>query len=186
LTYAWDFGDGTHAVGENVSHTYSHPQFADVKLVVRDANGATGTYRQAVNVGASKDPPPSTSSCGLLSTAERNAVLRENGLPVTAVGNPLGLPSARSCKDVRKFSFRIHQPRHGRVVRLTAFINGRRIARRHAHRITGLTIKRLPIGLFQLKIVASTSDHKHVVSVRTYRGCKKSRPHTRVHRHKRR
>ena len=34
LTYYWDFGDGTHATGKTVSHTYSGALWADVKLVV--------------------------------------------------------------------------------------------------------------------------------------------------------
>ena len=31
LTYYWDFGDGTHATGKTVSHTYSAAQWADVE-----------------------------------------------------------------------------------------------------------------------------------------------------------
>src|SRR4051794_4254668 len=38
LTYYWDFGDGTHATGKTVSHTYPAAQWADVKLVVANGN----------------------------------------------------------------------------------------------------------------------------------------------------
>jgi hypothetical protein len=185
LTYAWDFGDGTSATGEKVSHTYAHPQFADVKLVVQDENGNVGTYRQAVDAGASTDPAPDTPSCGRFKLATTNQVLMENNLPpATTTPNPLGLPSNHKCVDRRRFTFKIHQPRHGRVTRVTVFVNGKRTLRLHGHRITKITIPRLPIGLFQVKIVALNTAHETVTSVRTYRGCKKGQPTTHVHHHK--
>jgi hypothetical protein len=184
LTYAWDFGDGGHATGATVSHTYAHPQFADVQLVVRDQNGNVGTYRQAVNAGASSDPAPATSSCGLLSPEETNAVLVGNGLaPATTAPNPLGLPPNTKCVDRRRFTFRIHQPKGGRVTRVTVFVNGKRVLRLHGHKVSRIKLTRLPQGLFQVKIVAVNTKHRTVTSVRTYRGCKKSRPVTHVHRH---
>jgi hypothetical protein len=184
LTYAWDFGDGTHATGATVSHTYAHPQFADVKLIVRDENGNVGGYRQAVNAGASSDPAPQTSSCGVLPKDETNAVLAENSLPpATTAPNPLGLPSPARCVDRRRFSFRIHQPKHGRVVRVSAFVNGKQVLRLHRHRITRIRLARLPLGLFQVKIIAVTSGGERVTSVRTYRGCKKGPPVTHVQPH---
>jgi hypothetical protein len=185
LTYAWDFGDGEHATGEKVSHIYAHPQFADVKLVVRDESGNIGTYRQAVNAGASSDPAPSTPSCGLVASDQKaNDVLQENGVPPAATTtNPLGLPPNTQCVDRRKFSFRLHQPKHGRVTRVTVYVNGKRVLSRHGHRISHIKLTRLPKGLFQVKIVARNSRHETVTSVRTYRGCKKSRPRTHVHRH---
>jgi hypothetical protein len=187
LTYAWDFGDGTHATGATVSHTYAHPQFADVKLVVRDESGNVGTYRQAVNAGASSDPAPDTPSCGRFKVDETNAVLAENGLPpATTSPNPLGLPPNGQCVDRRKFAFRLHQPKGGRVTRVTVYVNGKRVLRRHGHRISRIKLTRLPRGLFRVKIVAVNSKHETVTSVRTYRGCRKSRPTTRVHRHRHR
>ncbi|MEA2472032.1 MAG: bacterial leucyl aminopeptidase [Thermoleophilaceae bacterium] len=183
LTYAWDFGDGAHATGEKVSHTYAHPQFADAKLVVQDENGAVGTYRQAVNAGASSDPAPDTPSCGRFKLPVTNGVLAENNLPpATTTPNPLGLPSNHKCVDRRRFTFKIHQPRHGRVTRVTVFVNGKRVLRLHRHRIAKITIPRLPIGLFQVKIVAVNTTHETVTSVRTYRGCKKGQPTTHVQR----
>ncbi|MEA2423571.1 MAG: hypothetical protein QOF55_2670 [Thermoleophilaceae bacterium] len=183
LSYAWDFGDGTHADGAKVSHTYAHPQFADVTLVVRDENGNIGTYRQAVNAGASSDPAPSTSSCGLVTSDKAaNQVLAENGLPpATTTPNPLGLPSNSKCVDRRKFTFRVHQPKGGRVTGVTVYVNGKRVLRRHGHRISRISLTRLPKTLFQVKIVAVNSKHERVTSVRTYRGCKKSHPVTHVH-----
>jgi PKD domain len=76
LTYVWDFGDDTIAVGgPKISHTYSSPIYADVKLIVLDGDTAGG-YRQAVPVGfdpaaAGSPPAPSTDSCGTLTTQEQ-------------------------------------------------------------------------------------------------------------------
>ena len=76
LQYYWDFGDGTHGVGETVSHTYSGPVWADVKLVV--VNGAPskwGMYRQAVAVDSPSGSAPDTPACGTFSPAERDALI---------------------------------------------------------------------------------------------------------------
>jgi hypothetical protein len=156
-----------------------------VKLVIRDAQGTIGTYSQAVNVGGSKDAAPAVPTCGHLTTAEANDVLRANGLPVAGTGSPLALPSNRKCVDTRRFSFRIHQHRK-RITRVRAYVNGKLIARLHGRRIGRVTIRRLPQGQFQLKIVAVTSNGQKITSVRTYRGCKKSRPHTKVKKRHRR
>jgi hypothetical protein len=74
LKYYWDFGDGTHAVGEQVTHTYSSPIFADVKLAVRKGND-WATYRQAVAVDSPPGGPPATNSCGTLSASEAAALI---------------------------------------------------------------------------------------------------------------
>jgi hypothetical protein len=69
LKYYWDFGDGTHAVGQRVTHTYRGATYADVKLAV-GRNGSWGVYRQAVAVGRPAGGPPPTSACGTFSPAE--------------------------------------------------------------------------------------------------------------------
>jgi hypothetical protein len=74
--YVWDFGDDTIAVGgPKITHTYSAPRYADVKLIVLDGSKAGG-YRQAVPVGfdpAAADAPaaPNTDSCGSLTTQDQ-------------------------------------------------------------------------------------------------------------------
>jgi hypothetical protein len=100
-------------------------------------------------------------------------------------GSAVPLPSNRHCKDVRKFAFRLHQPRGGRIVRVTVYVNGHRVKRLHGHRVSYVSLKRLPQGVFKVKIVAVSSRGSRTVSVRTYRGCRKGRPHTQVHRHRR-
>jgi PKD domain len=74
LKYYWDFGDGTHAVGERVSHRYSRPLYADVKLAV--GNGREwGVYRQAVSVDDPTGSAPATDACGTLTASESDALI---------------------------------------------------------------------------------------------------------------
>jgi hypothetical protein len=79
LTYYWDFGDGTHATGKTVSHTYSAAQWADVKLVVAKGSddSAWGVYRQALAVNSPTGSAPATPACGTLSAAERSALIAD-------------------------------------------------------------------------------------------------------------
>ncbi len=63
LQYYWDFGDGTHAVGARVTHTFSGPTFADVKLAVGKGN-VWGLYRQAIAVDGPSGAAPATNACG--------------------------------------------------------------------------------------------------------------------------
>jgi hypothetical protein len=91
--------------------------------------------------------------------------------------------AAAGCVDRRKFAFRIHQPRRGRVIAVAVYVNGKLVRRVHGRRIERVVVRRLPKGTFTLKIVARTSSGSETVSVRRYRGCTKGRPRTHVHRH---
>ena len=94
-------------------------------------------------------------------------------------------PAARSCLDRRKFSFRLHHARRARVVRVKVYVNGKLRVTRRGRNIKRVTIKRLPKGRARVRIVATQSTGSKLVSTRTYRGCKKSRPRTRgIHRHR--
>src|SRR4051794_9272422 len=84
------------------------------------------------------------------------------------------------CVDRRKFTFRIHQPRRGRVVRVAAFVNGKRVLNVKKRRVTRVVLKRLPKGLFRVRIVATTNNGSRTISVRHYRGCRKGKPRTHV------
>src|SRR4051795_11416156 len=77
LSYYWDFGDGTHATGKTVSHTYSAAQWADAKLVVAKGgdDSSWGVYRQALAVNSPSGSAPSTPGCGTFSAAERSALI---------------------------------------------------------------------------------------------------------------
>jgi hypothetical protein len=74
LSYYWDFGDGTHAVGETVTHTYSSPLYADVKLAVGKSDG-WGAYRQAVPVDSPTGAAPATNACGTFTPTESAALI---------------------------------------------------------------------------------------------------------------
>jgi hypothetical protein len=74
LKYYWDFGDGTHAVGQRVTHTYSGAVYADVKLAVGKGND-WGLYRQAVAVASPSGAPPSTNACGTFTPDESTALI---------------------------------------------------------------------------------------------------------------
>ena len=69
LRYYWDFGDGTHAVGRRVTHTYRQAIYADVKLAV-GKDRRWGLYRQAVAVDGPAGGPPPTGGCGTFSPDE--------------------------------------------------------------------------------------------------------------------
>jgi PKD repeat protein len=79
LSYYWDFGDGTHATGKTVSHTFAAAQWADAKLVVaKGSDDSTwGVYRQAVAVNSPSGAAPSTPACGTLSPQERAALISD-------------------------------------------------------------------------------------------------------------
>jgi hypothetical protein len=88
LTYYWDFGDGTHATGQTVSHTFSGPVYSDVKLAV-GKGGSWGLYRQAVPVDSPAGAAPSTPACGTFSAAEAQALI------AAASGGGGGTPASR-------------------------------------------------------------------------------------------
>jgi PKD repeat protein len=90
LTYYWDFGDGTQATGETVSHTFTAAQWADVKLVVANsgADSTWGVYRQAVAVDSPTGSAPATPACGTLSTTERATEVANAKAAFAGGGNP--------------------------------------------------------------------------------------------------
>jgi hypothetical protein len=86
LTYYWDFGDGTHATGKTVSHTFSGPVYADVKLAV-GKSGSWGVYRQALPVDSPAGPAPATNPCGTFTPQESAELISaaQGGTPAKEV-----------------------------------------------------------------------------------------------------
>jgi alpha-glucosidase len=120
---------------------------------------------------------------------------RRNGPATVRVAAPLArLPyffrcgtqpfgaSRRACVDRRRFSFKIGQPRRGRIVRVDVFVNGRRVKVVRGRRVTRVTLRRLPKGRFTVRIVDRWARGPRTISVRRYVGCRKTAPRTRVHR----
>ncbi|HKN93624.1 MAG TPA: hypothetical protein VJU60_04765 [Thermoleophilaceae bacterium] len=89
------------------------------------------------------------------------------------------------CVDRRKFTFHLHHARHARVVKVDVYVNGKRKIHRRGRNIKKVTLRRLPKRTFVVKIVSVQNTGSRRISVRTYRGCKKSAPRTRVHHHRR-
>lgn len=89
------------------------------------------------------------------------------------------LPPSRRCVDRRKFSFTLHHARGARVVKVQVFVNGRPKLTRRGRAIRRVTLRRLPRKRFTVTIVSTQSTGSKLISRRTYRGCRKGRPHTR-------
>jgi hypothetical protein len=104
----------------------------------------------------------------------------------TTTTTTAGVTTGATCVRRDRFTFRIHQPRRGRIVRVDAYIDGRRVKRVRGHRVRRLTLRR-PAGKddFRVVIVAWAANRQRTVSVRRFQRCGKTRPFTRVHRHRR-
>jgi predicted acyl esterase len=88
-----------------------------------------------------------------------------------------GGPSGSGCVDRRKFTFRLRHGKGQRVTRVRAYVNGRLVAKHRGRHIRRLVLRKLPLGKFRVKIITRTNDGHSTRTVRTYRGCRKSRPH---------
>ena len=141
------------------------------------------------NKDAVPDRPPAGFSCVPKPAAgEVPGETGPGGGPGGAAGgvsgsNPLGLPSPKkTCLDRRRFSFKIHQPPRRRIVAVNVYVNGKRKLSRRGSKITRVTMKKLPATskLYRVRIVAVTNRGDRIISDRRYKGCKKSRPTTRV------
>jgi hypothetical protein len=120
--------------------------------------------------------------------ANGNVVYGGRALGPVPASEPLSslLPASRRCVDTRKFKFRLHHARGARVVAVRLSVNGRRALSRRGRDIGAVTLRRLPKSTFTVRIVVTYSNGSKRTSMRTYIGCKKSRPRTRSHHHRRR
>jgi hypothetical protein len=81
------------------------------------------------------------------------------------------------CIDRRAFSFKLHAGHGDRVTRVRVYVNGKLVKSRRGKNLKSISIKKLPLGKFTVKIITNTARGHSTTSVRTYKGCKKSRPH---------
>jgi hypothetical protein len=103
---------------------------------------------------------------------------RTLGVSVPKGNHLLEIVPPPSCLDRRKWRFRLHHSRHARVVKVEVFVNGHRKLRRRGKHLRSVTLKALPRRTFRVRIVTTQTGGRKTISVRTYRDCRKSRPHT--------
>src|SRR3954451_2802844 len=170
-----DYTSPLHVELPGIVHRFAKGDRIALTIAASDA-----AYRGTNVVGPvtiSTDPSaPGVVTLPVVGAADQRAV----GLTPLAAGLP-GSQKKPRCVDRRRFTFKIHQPHGGgRVVKVEAFVNGKRVLRRKGHKITKISLRKLPKKTFRVRIVATTNKGSRTISVRTYRGCKKGKPHTHV------
>jgi hypothetical protein len=84
------------------------------------------------------------------------------------------------CLRPSKIGFKIHRVEGTRVVRVDAFVNGRRKLLRTARDIRRVELSKLPrSGKMKVRIVATHNTGSKVVSTRSWNGCRKGKPSVR-------
>jgi hypothetical protein len=117
---------------------------------------------------------------------ETRTITVDRGQTVTLdlpCGTKPGVVNSRGCVDKRKLTLRAHKPAKSKLVRLVAFVNGKRTktlkgkqARTGIIRLSKLKPLR---GRYHVTIIAyGTRDYRRVTT-RVYKGCKKGKPTTR-------
>jgi dienelactone hydrolase len=91
----------------------------------------------------------------------------------------LAVATKGRCSAKRRVRFKLHHARGQRVVKVEAFVNGKRKLRRRGRDIDAITLRRLPRKPFTVRIVSTHSSGSQLVSTRRFKGCKKTRPRTR-------
>jgi hypothetical protein len=82
--------------------------------------------------------------------------------------------SAKNCPSTRRIRFRLH----GHFVRVSVYLDGKRIRHRRGRHITSVAIGRLKRGRHTIKVVSVAASGGRHVSVRKVRGCKLTKPRT--------
>jgi hypothetical protein len=106
--------------------------------------------------------------------------------PAAATRGTSGTPGGAACVDRRGFRFAVHHGRGARVVDVRVFVNGKLRLHRRGRALQSVTLRRLPLGTFTVKVVSRWSTGARRVSVRVYRGCGKGPVRTRGARGRRR
>jgi dienelactone hydrolase len=111
----------------------------------------------------------------------RELALGKDGEHLGAIAAPA---AGGRCTAKRSARFRLHHGKRGRVVKVVAYVNGKRRLRRRGHDIKAITLRHLPRKPFTVRIVSTHSSGSQLVSTRRFSGCKKTRPNTRRHPHR--
>jgi hypothetical protein len=102
-------------------------------------------------------------------------------LAFTGAGKHTGTLAASTrgkCSASRSVRFKLHHSKGSRVVKVVAYVNGKRKLVRRGHDVRSIVLRRLPVKRFVVTIVATRSSGAQLVSTRTFNGCKKTRPKT--------
>lgn len=124
VSYAWDFGDGTSATGNPISHTYADSGIYSIQVVITDVNGCTQTVNASQQVTIVK--PLADFNINMLSSSCTMVNLQ---LTNTSTGSnsytwDLGDGTMSSLKDVNKYYYYGPNPPYTYDIKLTAYNNG--------------------------------------------------------------
>jgi hypothetical protein len=84
------------------------------------------------------------------------------------------------CPRPRKSTFKLHRVPGTRITRAEVFVNGRRTLVRTGRDLRRLSVALPATGRLDVRIVATHTSGARVISTRTYDGCTKTKPVTRV------
>jgi triacylglycerol esterase/lipase EstA (alpha/beta hydrolase family) len=90
-------------------------------------------------------------------------------------------PPRSRCRRPERLRYRI-RPHSGHAIRVTVYVDGKRVKTVRGKRIRSVAIKRPRRTRFTVKIVTRTSHGVRTTSTRRYNGCKKTPPKTRTER----
>jgi hypothetical protein len=91
----------------------------------------------------------------------------------------LAAPGHGTCTASRSVRFKLHHGHGTRIVKVVAYVNGRRKLVRRGHDVKSIVLRGLPKKRFVVTIVATRKGGAQIVSTRTFNGCTKTRPSTR-------
>ena len=93
---------------------------------------------------------------------------------------PTTEPVVRSCLRPSRIGFKLHRVEGTRVVRVEAFVDGKRKLVRRGRDLRRIELSKLPrTGRMRVRIVATHDTGSKVVSTRSWNGCVKGRPSVR-------
>ncbi len=127
-----------------------------------------------------------TSKDGYQGTYDFNAIDHTPDTATTNFGTCASVaypPRAAQCVDTRYFRFKLHHNPNARVVEVRVYVNGKHKLTKRGRNIRSIALRRLPRGVFKVKIVSIESNGSRLISTRTYRDCRKSKPRTRAKHH---
>ncbi|HNU49236.1 MAG TPA: PKD domain-containing protein, partial [Bacteroidia bacterium] len=124
VSYTWDFGDGTSATGNPISHIYSDSGTYSVQVVITDINACTQTINAAQPINIVK--PVADFSINMLSSSCTmvNVQLTNTSTGSTSYIWDLGDGTMSSSTDVNKYYYYGPNPPYTYDIKLTAYNNG--------------------------------------------------------------